>query len=75
MSPHESSVFSRGRKDCQPKDSQNSKFLYLTQKREAHPAMGFNGKMTVDYFKKNFDFSPREALALMDNLADWIMLG
>ena len=58
-------IFKTGRKDCQPKDSQNSKFLYLTQKREAHPAMGFNGKMTVDYFKKNFDFSPREALALM----------
>ena len=55
-------MFKTGRMDCQPKSGDK---LYLTSKVENHPAIGFNGSMTVDYFKKDFGMGPRSTVAIM----------
>ena len=38
---------------------------YLASKKEAAPDANGNGPKTAQYFKDNFDMSPRESLALM----------
>ena len=58
-------IFKTGRKDCTPRQDADSRHLYRTDKKEAHPDLGFNGKMTIDYFKNHFNLNAREALALM----------
>ena len=59
------SLFKTGRRDCQPRADADSKHGYRPAFKEVHPNLGFNGKMTIDYFKKHFKLNAREALALM----------
>ena len=55
-------LFKTGRKDCEPKSGDK---LYLTSKVENHPAIGFNGSRTVDYFKEDFGMDARSTVAIM----------
>ena len=55
-------MFKTGRKDCQPKSGNK---LYLASKVENHPAIGFNGSMTIDYFKDDFGLDAKSAVAIM----------
>ena len=38
---------------------------YITNKAEEHPWQHGDGKMTTDFFAKNFDFDGRETVAIM----------
>ena len=55
-------LFKTGRKDCEPKTGDK---LYLTSQVENHPAIGFNGSQTVDYFKEDFGMDARSTVAIM----------
>ena len=55
-------MFKTGRMDCQPKTGDK---LYLTTKVENHPAIGFNGSRTVDYFRDDFGMDARSTVAIM----------
>ena len=44
-------LFKSGRSDCQPKDPNDLKHLYLTDKVEAHPDKNQNGPKTVNTVK------------------------
>ena len=48
-------MFKTGRSDCIPSSKANSNQGYLASKMESQPSQGFNGKMTVEYFAKNFN--------------------
>ena len=58
-------LFKTGRTDCDPRDPNDKLHLYRPKGREFHPSLGFNGKMTMEYFKKGFNLEPSEATALM----------
>ena len=58
-------LFKYGRSDCQPADHATEKQGYLASQVEAHPHLGFNGEMTVNYFKDKFKMNGKQALALM----------
>ena len=57
-------LFKTGRVDCIPKYD-DPKFQYIAKDSEIAPAKNGNGERSVSYFKDHFDFSPKEALALM----------
>ena len=53
--------FKTGRKDC----TELGELPYVTTKHEEHPWAHGDGKMTTDFFAKNFDFSGRESVTIM----------
>ena len=58
-------LFKTGRSDCIPSSVSSQKQQYLASKEEVDPDQNGNGPMTAEFFKKNLDMNPREALALM----------
>ena len=58
-------LFKSGRSDCQPKDPNDLKHLYLTDKVEAHPDKNQNGPKTKEYFEDRFNITGKEGLALL----------
>ena len=54
--------FKTGRKDCTPLGDTDRPFL--TTREEIHPNVHGNGPLTVDFYKENFGFTAREAIAL-----------
>jgi len=57
-------VFKSGRKDCTLKPVSEER-PYWHNMHEVHPNPHGNGKITVDFFKNNFNLNSREAVALM----------
>ena len=57
-------LFKTGRSDC-ISHSKDAKKQYLAPLPENSPEAVANGSQTAEYFKENFDFTPRESLALM----------
>lgn len=55
--------FSTGRRDCIP--NATNKFPYMTWKHESPPDAGGNGEKTLNWFKREFNFSGRETVAIM----------
>ena len=55
-------AFKTGRSDCTPDPDLERPFF--TKKHEIHPNQHGNGPAIVDYYKKNFDFTARESMAL-----------
>ena len=53
--------FQTGRKDC----TEFGEKGYIATKAESHPNMHGSGKMTVDFFAKDFGFNGRETVAIM----------
>ena len=53
-------LFKTGRKDCIDFGDKP----YKATKEESHPNAVGNGKMTLDFFKKDFGFSGRETVAI-----------
>lgn len=58
-------LFKTGRSDCIPSLAATEKQGYLAPLSEKSPHAVANGVQTAEYFKNQFGFSPREALALM----------
>ena len=56
--------FKTGRKDCTPDPNLSRPFITL--RPEIHPNVQGNGPETVDYYSANFNFTAREAIALME---------
>ena len=54
--------FYTGRKDCSQLIGDKP---YKTSKAESHPNAVGNGKMTADFFEKDFGFTGRETVAIM----------
>ena len=61
IKPTRSFNFESGRADCIEHDS---KLTYKATKEEVHPSANHNGRTTVQFFKKNFDFTGRETAAI-----------
>ena len=53
--------FQSGRSDC----ITDSPYGFATNKTEAHPNPNGNGEQTTSFYKENFDFSMKEAVAIM----------
>ena len=53
--------FQYGRADCIPTDRERP---YITWKPESHPSAVGNGKSTIEFFKKDFNFNGRETVAI-----------
>ena len=53
--------FQHGRIDCQGSDPERP---YITDKEESHPSPIGNGKQTIEFFKKDFNFDGRETAAI-----------
>lgn len=60
--PTEEMKFKTGRADCTEFDAQKP---YKATKHEEHPNAQGNGKMTADFFQKNFNFTGRETIAIL----------
>jgi hypothetical protein len=61
IKPDRQFQFQHGRADC---ISSNQERPYITSKEESHPSPIGNGKRTIDFFKKDFDFNGRETVAI-----------
>ena len=65
------STFKTGRSDCNPTDSEvacdapNDKYAFCTKKSEVKPNPHQNGTTTAEFFKDNFNLTPKEAVTLM----------
>ena len=53
--------FKTGRRDC----TEFGEKGYIATKEESHPNMHGSGKMTLDFFAKDFGFNGRETVAIM----------
>ena len=66
-------VFKTGRRDCTPDPNAYPEGFgsrdYFTSKHEIHPNSLGNGIVTVDFYKKNFDMTARESIALTGGIA------
>jgi len=58
-------IFKTGRRDCIGVKENDDDPPYATTKEESHPNPEGNGPMTVDFFKKDFNFNGRETVAIM----------
>ena len=54
--------FFTGRSDCEAEAGLRP---WMTSKEESHPHPQGNGKMTADFFKKDFGLTARESAALL----------
>ena len=57
--------FRTGRSDCVPSCTGPDDYPFCTTNKEVHPSPTGNGTQTVQFFKDNFGFNPRQSAALM----------
>ena len=58
-------TFKTGRSDCVSSCTGDNAYPFCTTNEEIHPNPNGNGSETVEFFKDNFGFNPKQAAALM----------